>query len=184
MSPNWTPPSHAPTHVESTPAIPRAIPPMPMPPGAFGPGEYATALDNAAADELPGLVNDLISNDMLIQVFAHIRTADAARAIMDGAQLDPNVGVDTASGETPLICLTSAPEVAHVLISLGADVNSTTESGRTPLHDAVWRRNPAMVQLLVDAGADVHAVWPATGETPMQVAEANGYAELIRIMRA
>lgn len=39
----------------------------------------------------------------------------------------------------------------------GADINMAGSNGTTPLHDAVQQRNLEMVQLLIDAGADVNA---------------------------
>jgi Ankyrin repeats (many copies) len=58
-------------------------------------------------------------------------------------------------------CWSKHPGLVRLLLEHGADVNAVGDSGRTPLHFAVWDGGPeaaGIVELLVQAGADVHAL--------------------------
>ena len=60
---------------------------------------------------------------------------------------------------------------AEQLIGLGADVNQKDESGSAPLHRAVREDNTyEIVQLLLDAGADINLQGGRCGDTPLHVA--------------
>ncbi|EMY79603.1 ankyrin repeat protein [Leptospira weilii serovar Ranarum str. ICFT] len=48
------------------------------------------------------------------------------------------------------------PEMIEVLLKKGAGVNDRTTSGRTALHNAVWQYDKRSVELLLEAGADIH----------------------------
>jgi ankyrin repeat protein len=54
---------------------------------------------------------------------------------------------------TPLCCCNTS-EVARILIDHGADVNYADKDDWTPLHQAVHKRDTALVKLLLSAGAD------------------------------
>ncbi|EKP05749.1 ankyrin repeat protein [Leptospira kirschneri str. 2008720114] len=49
------------------------------------------------------------------------------------------------------------PEMIEYLIQKGARINDRTKGGRIALHNAVWQYNKRSVELLLEAGADVHA---------------------------
>lgn len=66
-------------------------------------------------------------------------------------------GYPRSQGLTPLALAVRAgrQEVVETLLRLGADVDATTASGHTPLLIAVFSsQSPALVGLLLDAGAD------------------------------
>lgn len=65
-------------------------------------------------------------------------------------------------------------EAVKVALELGNDVNQANKQGDTPLHGAGWRGANAIVQLLVDRGANLLAKNTA-GMTPLQIA--NGEEE-------
>ena len=67
------------------------------------------------------------------------------------------------------------------MLAAGADVNERDARGVTALHLAAWIERPAILALLLDAGADVHAVAVGTLETPLHMA---GKARDSRIARA
>ena len=61
------------------------------------------------------------------------------------------------SGGQPVLFAAGDPAMARLLIERGADVNATDEDGTTPLMQAVRKANPALVQVLIDAKADLDA---------------------------
>ncbi|KAL8413527.1 hypothetical protein RB594_004968 [Gaeumannomyces avenae] len=75
---------------------------------------------------------------------------------------------DAPEGETLLHTAVrhGHPDVAALLISLGADLEASVgynDDMYTPLHKAVLQSNVALVRLLLDSGADVHARWYSDG---------------------
>ena len=61
-------------------------------------------------------------------------------------------------------------QVCHELIDHGADVNTRSSEGDTPLHAAVRNGSAEVVELLLRHGADVNAP-DDKGQTPLEVAE-------------
>ncbi len=59
-------------------------------------------------------------------------------------------------------------ETTRFALALGADVNARNEGGDTALHSAVFKAWPAVVQLLVDRGGDLHAA-NERNRTPRQM---------------
>ena len=72
----------------------------------------------------------------------------------------------------------------HLLAS-GADVNAASQNAQrvTALHAAVARRNPALVKLLLDHGADPNAE-QARRFTPLQGAAFHGDREIVELLLA
>jgi len=48
-------------------------------------------------------------------------------------------------------------EVSQMLLDAGANVHSTSDDGKTPLHMAAWGGHVEVSQMLVGAGANVDA---------------------------
>jgi len=69
-----------------------------------------------------------------------------------------------------------------LLLQRGADVNSRTKSGTTPLHTAVLYRRTEIAEYLLDKGADVNAK-SAGGTTPLGLALAANYHTLEQLLR-
>jgi ankyrin repeat protein len=59
-------------------------------------------------------------------------------------------------------------EAAELLIGAGADVKTKSREGATPLYLASIRGNPAMIERLIEAGADPNEQGPQ-GEDPAHV---------------
>jgi len=58
-------------------------------------------------------------------------------------------------------CWAKHPKMVRLFLDRGADVNAVGDSGRTPLHFAVWDGGDEaveIVEMLVQAGADVNAL--------------------------
>ncbi len=64
---------------------------------------------------------------------------------------DPNAR--TANGWTALH-LAAEPDMVEALVAAGAEINVSNDSGRTSLHEAAAWRSAAVVEALLDAGAD------------------------------
>ena len=69
----------------------------------------------------------------------------------------------------------------HLLLTAGADVNTSRADGTTALMAAVQSRNPEAVQLVLDAGAGVHAK-NAKGETALHLAAAGGNRKVVELL--
>jgi hypothetical protein len=72
-------------------------------------------------------------------------------------------------------------EIVKALIEAGADVNTISYSGRTPLFDAVRYHNIEMVKALIEAGADVNKA-DNDRRTPLFNAVDNGYIEIVKAL--
>jgi ankyrin repeat protein len=62
-----------------------------------------------------------------------------------------------------------AIEALRLLLDLGADVNQMNQNGNTALHGAATRQAPAIIEFLVENGADLHAQ-NIKGWTPLDIA--------------
>ena len=110
---------------------------------------------------------------------AENHNAEIARRLLERGA-DPN---QDALGETALhvAARTNAMNVATLLLEHGADVDSRNHwQSVTPLMEAAAERHPAMVQLLIDAGANVNA---KAAETPLFIGpgdESTTYTQIPR----
>ena len=71
-----------------------------------------------------------------------------------------------------------------VLLGVGADVNATADDGGTALMAAVNRGHGDVVDLLLDAGANVNAVKSTTGMTALMYGAQSGNAEVVKALVA
>jgi hypothetical protein len=65
-----------------------------------------------------------------------------------------------------------AIETVQLLLELGADINSVTDTGETAVHGAAYQERPALVHFIVENGADIR-VWNSEnkfGWTPLMIA--------------
>ncbi|XP_035660857.1 uncharacterized protein LOC118405463 [Branchiostoma floridae] len=69
--------------------------------------------------------------------------------------------------------------VVRLLIDNGAEVTCQTNMGLTLLHLAAEAGPPAIVKMLVEAGADIHVEAPRTGLTPVDMAEHTGQQDIV-----
>lgn len=73
-------------------------------------------------------------------------------------------------------------ETAHLLVDAGANLEAISPSGMRPIHSAVERGLAGTTRVLIDAGADVNAETKKGKETPLLIAAAMGYVELVRML--
>ncbi|MCY4386624.1 MAG: ankyrin repeat domain-containing protein [Desulfurellaceae bacterium] len=100
--------------------------------------------------------------------------------------LGVNSDAATDIGRTPLTTAVGGmvdQTVVQLLINEGARVNVFSGyDRRTPLHTAVLDNRPALVSLLLSAGANPN-VTDADGNTPLYFAERYGYDAIARLLR-
>ena len=89
----------------------------------------------------------------------------------------------TAGAQSSLVDAIKAGDTAGVraLLDARADVNATQQDGTAPLHWAVDRDSPEIVQMLIRAGANVKAA-NRYGATPLWLASVNGNARTIAML--
>ena len=72
-------------------------------------------------------------------------------------------------------------ETVTIMLTQGADADSSDEDGRTALIEASWRGYSNIVSTLVQQGANVGQV-DASGKSPLAWAAINGYATVARML--
>jgi len=75
-------------------------------------------------------------------------------------------------------------ETARALLRAGAPVNAAEGDGMTALHWAASKGKLALVKLLIDAGANVHATTRLGNYTPLLLAAEHGHAGAIQALLA
>jgi len=74
------------------------------------------------------------------------------------------------------------PEIVRLLIDRGAPVDGRgSPAGHTPLHEAAYNGDVALLRLLLGRGAD-RSVRTAEGDTPLDLATKNKRAEVVRLL--
>jgi len=66
-------------------------------------------------------------------------------------------------------------DAMRMLLSADAPAAAPNERGWTPLHQAAYRNDPAMVALLLEWGASPHAIAHGSGGTPLAIALFRGH---------
>jgi len=93
------------------------------------------------------------------------------------------IGAVPVGAQVAIVDAIKAGDAARVraLIDRRADVNAAQADGTTPLHWAVERDEPDVVQMLIRAGANVKAA-NRYGATPLWLASVNGNAKTIAML--
>ncbi len=101
-----------------------------------------------------------------------------------GRGADPNAVALNDSRVTPLHSAVAARhrDTAGLLLALGASPNPVQKGGWTPLHAAARDGDETIVDMLLLRGADTTRK-SDDGKTAADLAEANGYAALARLLR-
>jgi len=134
--------------------------------------------------QLAASLGQLLGDDQVARFWATTES-QAENAQLAREQLDAH---RLANGEVGILDASNRGDTASVqaYIDSGADVNAATLDGRqTPLLNAVFERNPEMVRMLIEAGADPDL--STTGDirtTPLGRAASMGDVEVIRSLVA
>jgi cytohesin len=75
-------------------------------------------------------------------------------------------------------------ELIEILLNKGADPNTPTQNGMTPLELAIRNGNADVVQLLIDFGADPQQEGQRSRMTPLHKAVAGGSTDVIDVLLA
>lgn len=107
----------------------------------------------------------------------------------EGAEID-NVDPDSTWEKTPLFAAAEAgrEKVVRYLLARGAKIDKTNAAGATPLRKAVINGHLAVVEALLEAGADPESDTDSYGRSPLVwailSARGNRAAEYVAIARA
>ena len=84
---------------------------------------------------------------------------------------------------TPLHVACTRDAVHDVELLLGGGTNVNAQSfGGTPLHTAIYHRDPVIVRLLLTAGADPNIPAPLDGKSPLDRARRDGLTEIVSML--
>jgi ankyrin repeat protein len=128
------------------------------------------------------IVSALIDLGAVLDVFAAAATGKLEE--LKRALTDPGAANAYAyDGWTPLhlAAFFGQVEAAGILVQAGADLESVSRNSlkNTPLHAAAAGKHESVAILLLDCGANPHAI-DAGGCTAQKIAEENGLAEVVR----
>lgn len=134
----------------------------------------------AVAKEIRGFVPELS--------FFEAVSMGEARAVRAALQGDPGLVNGLAPDGFPALGLAiffRQPEVARILIDAGADVNLRAANAAkvAPIHAACARQDLAMLQLLLEHGADPKLAQDG-GFTPLDTAKQTGNLEMETLLLA
>ena len=120
----------------------------------------------------------------LAAFFGHRETAEAlldagadVRAVSRNSEA--NLAINAAAAG---VRADRRPEIVRLLVARGSPVDGRGSSaGHTPLHEAAFNGDMALVRLLLDSGADRSLRTPE-GETPLDIATKHNRTEVARLL--
>jgi uncharacterized protein len=107
---------------------------------------------------------------------------EAAKILIShGAKIDAR---DAANHDTALVygIRDGKFTIAEYLLEAGADPNIADRRGFTPLHVAVTRDDIRIAGSLLDHGAQINARTQGDGRTPLMIAAAAGFEEMVELL--
>jgi hypothetical protein len=90
-------------------------------------------------------------------------------------------GINTFNDELHLAARRGATQVARHCLDNGADIESKTDLGETPLHLAVLNEHDKLVLLLLERGANVEAAMD-NGSKPLYIAATQGHIQIAKLL--
>jgi len=120
----------------------------------------------------------------LAAFFGHRETAEAlldagADVLAVARNSEANLAINAAAAGPRA---DRRPDIARLLIARGSPVDGRgSPAGHTPLHEAAFNGDLALVRLLLDEGADRSQRTPE-GDTPLDIATKHERAEVVRLL--
>ena len=134
--------------------------------------DYRTVLDARAEEEAKAQYSLGISYDNFpIKVFSDRDANDVRMKLKFGSRsLSLLEGLDSSTYSLRFV-VNNGFDVVQVLVEAGADVNAcgTGRFHESVLHSAIWTKDPRVIQLLLERGADPYAL-NSVGWTPLHLA--------------
>jgi ankyrin repeat protein len=143
----------------------------------------------AASDTNTTVVKWLLANKAQVDIFSAICLGDANRVAEilkdDSSAINAKrAGYDSGSFPLHWAALKNQAVIAEMLLARGADVNATSDTLATPLHDAVafgHNGQVGMVRVLLAHGANINAK-SNYGETPLHEAIWNQDLQMVTLL--
>lgn len=150
-------------------------------------GDGVSALSTALYWHRAAIADLLLARGAQDDIFSAAARGDLI-AVEMALDADPDaLNRFSPDGWTPLALAAhfGSTDAAHHLLVSGADVNAVSQHrlANTPLHAAVAGKQPEMVALLLENGAEIDAV-DANGFTPLALAADAGDGEMVRRLLA
>ena len=120
----------------------------------------------------------------LAAYFGHRETAEAlldagADVLAIARNAEANLAINAAAAGPRA---DRRPDIIRLLIARGCPVDGRgSPSGHTPLHEATYNGDQALVRFLLDSGAD-RSLRTGEGETPLDIAGKHGRHEVARLL--
>lgn len=135
-------------------------------------------------EEFPYPLQTLMRKKQIEQFKKCLKQIAAMEVIGPGEPVEVALGVTDHNGDNALhvACELDLPDCVKELLDQKFSLDDkNSEDGQTPLHKACAKGANTVVQLLLDAGANVNAV-DNEGNTPAHVACANNQAEALKLL--
>jgi ankyrin repeat protein len=100
--------------------------------------------------------------------------------------LSTGISVNTATGRfgvTPLMAAAQQPEIARYLLTLRPEIDAAATDGNTALLDACYYGNAAVVEALLQAGANPN-LGNRDGRLPLMTAALHGKDDIVKLLLA
>lgn len=107
-----------------------------------------------------------------------VEDVNVARALLEAGA---DVNAQNNQGCTPLHMVQDV-EIAQFLVDQGADIDEVDLQGMTPLHFAAMFGHAEVIQVLIQAGADIQATDEDDGRSPLHYAARNNNAEAAKAL--
>ncbi|MGV8119577.1 MAG: ankyrin repeat domain-containing protein [Candidatus Xenobiia bacterium LiM19] len=146
-------------------------------------GATAASIDRYSTEEAKKALKEMnisYSEDALRECIKNSDIIAIKLFLISGIKPDVR---DTNNGNTllQLAAVKGSKDIAELLLSKGADINSKNNESQTPLHFAAFNGETQLVKMLLSKGAELNAK-DCYGFTPLHNAASNGNKETVEYL--